>query len=127
MDMAVSPNGMPRGRYPAASIIETPFLVEYAGSGSEALWSLQEGMLGDDYKDFKVLALFTHAGGLIHTLDKPVRSLENLKGLRLRTQTGGFGDVGTLASPVGLPPGDYENLQKAISTGVLRDRRLHQS
>ena len=123
MDMAVGLNGMPRGRYPAASIIETPFLVRYAGSGSEALWNLyKEGMLGDDYKDFKVLALFTHAGGLIHTLDKPVRSLENLKGLRLRTPGPAVSamlmDLG--ASPVGLPPSAiYENLQQGNIDGLV--------
>lgn len=123
MDMAVGFNGMPRGRYPAASIIETPFLVRYAGSGSEALWNLyKEGMLGDDYKDFKVLALFTHAGGLIHTLDKPVRSPEDLKGLRLRTANPAVSamlmDLG--ASPIGLPHAAiYENLQNGNIEGLV--------
>ena len=123
MDMAVGWNGMPRDRYPAASIIETPFLARYAGSGSEALWNLyKEGMLGDDYKDFKVLALFTHAGGLIHTLDKPVRSPEDLKGLRLRTANPAVSAMLAYlgASPIGLPHAAiYENLQNGNIDGLV--------
>ncbi|MEQ5778114.1 MULTISPECIES: TRAP transporter substrate-binding protein [unclassified Thalassospira] len=123
IDMAVGLNGIPRDRYPAASIIEMPFLVKYADSGSETLWNLyKEGMLGSDYKDFKVLALFTHEGGLIHTLDKPVRSLDDLKGLRLRTPSPAVSAMleSYGASPVGLPPSAiYENLQKGNIDGLV--------
>ena len=116
MDMAVGLNGIPRDRYPAASVIEMPFLVKYADSGSETLSQLyKEGLLGSDYNDFKVLGLFTHEGGLIHTLDTPVRSLEDLKGLRLRTPSPAVSAMleSFGASPVGLPPSAiYENLQK---------------
>ncbi|MEG9883768.1 MAG: TRAP transporter substrate-binding protein [Hyphomicrobiales bacterium] len=123
MDMALGLNGIPRDRYPASSIIEMPFLVKYADSGSWTLWTLyKEGLLGHDYDGFKVLALFTHEGGLFHTLKTPVRSLDDLKGLRLRTPSPpvsamleAFG-----ASPVGLPPAAiYENLQKGAIDGVV--------
>ncbi|MAB32356.1 MULTISPECIES: TRAP transporter substrate-binding protein [Thalassospira] len=123
MDMAVGLNGIPRDRYPAASIIELPFLVKYADSGSETLWTLyKEGLLGSDYKDFKLLALFTHPGGLIHTLDNPVRSLDDLKGLRLRTPSPAISAMleSFGASPVGLPPSAiYENLQKGNIEGLV--------
>ncbi|WP_417803852.1 TRAP transporter substrate-binding protein [Thalassospira lucentensis] len=123
MDMAVGLNGIPRDRYPSASIIEMPFLVKYADSGSETLWNLyKEGLLGSDYENFKVLALFTHEGGLIHTLDKPVRSLDDLKGLRLRTPSPAVSAMLEAfgASPVGLPPSAiYENLQKGNIEGLV--------
>ena len=123
MDMAVGLNGIPRDRYPSASIIEMPFLVKYADSGSETLWNLyKEGLLGSDYENFKVLALFTHEGGLIHTLDTPVRSLDDLKGLRLRTPSPAVSAMLEAfgASPVGLPPSAiYENLQKGNIEGLV--------
>lgn len=123
MDMAVGLNGIPRDRYPAASIIEMPFLVKYADSGSETLWQLyKEGLLGSDYQDFKVLGLFTHEGGLIHTLDTPVKSLDDLKGLRLRTPSPAVSAMleSFGASPVGLPPSAiYENLQKGNIEGLV--------
>ncbi len=123
IDIALGLNGIPRDRFPASSIIEMPFLVKHADSGSRALWAMyKEGALGDEYDDFKVLALFTHHGGLIHTVDKPVRSLGDIKGLRLRTPSPAVSamlkQLG--ASPVGMPPSAiYENLQKGNLDGVV--------
>lgn len=123
VDISLGLAGIPRGRFPATSVIELPFLVEDAGSGSKALWQLyKEGALGDEYDDFKVLALFVHNGGLIHTRDTPVRQLSDLNGLRLRTP--GPASSAMLehlgASPVGLPPSQiYENLQKGVLDGLV--------
>lgn len=123
IDIALGLNGIPRGRFPASSIIELPFMVEKAGPGSKTLYTLyKEGMLGGEYDDFHVLALFTHHGGLIHTADKPVRALTDLEGLRLRTPgpavSAMLESVG--ASPVGMPPAQiYENLQKGVINGVV--------
>jgi TRAP-type C4-dicarboxylate transport system substrate-binding protein len=123
IDVALGLNGIPRGRFPASSIIELPFLVEKAGPGSKTLWTLyKEGMLGGEYDDFHVLALYTHHGGLIHTAERPVRDLEDLSGLRLRTPgpavSAMLEQLG--ASPVGMPPAQiYENLQKGVINGVV--------
>ena len=66
-------------------MIELPFLVPSALRGSQALWGLyKDGTLADEYKEYKVLALFVHNPGLIHTKDKRVVNLADLKGLRLR-------------------------------------------
>jgi len=98
-------------------------MVEDARAGSHALWSLyKEGALGSDYEDFKVLGLFTHHGGLLHTVDKPVRTLEDLAGLRLRTPSPAVSAMleAVGGSPVGLPPSAiYENLQKGSLDGVI--------
>ncbi|MEM7068893.1 MAG: TRAP transporter substrate-binding protein [Pseudomonadota bacterium] len=123
VDVALGLNGIPRDRYTSASIIELPFLVENASSGSHALWELYKaGALGNDYADFKVLGLFTHHGGLFHTIDKPVEKLEDLAGLRLRTPSPAVSAMleAVGASPVGMPPAAiYENLQKGNLDGVI--------
>lgn len=123
MDIALGLNGIPRDRYTSAAVIEMPFLVEHADAGSRALWELyKEGALGSDYADFKVLGLFTHHGGLFHTIDRPIESLEDLGGLRLRTPSPAVSALlqATGASPVGLPPSAiYENLQRGSLDGVV--------
>jgi TRAP-type C4-dicarboxylate transport system substrate-binding protein len=43
-----------------------------------------DGTLADEYKYYKVLALFVHNPGLIHTANKRVVNLADLKGLRFR-------------------------------------------
>ena len=60
-------------------------MVPSAALGSLALWTLyKDGVLADEYKDYKVLALFVHNPGLIHTTSKRVVTPSDLKGLRLR-------------------------------------------
>lgn len=123
VDIALGLAGIPRGRFPATSVIELPFMVDKAGPGSKALWDLyKEGALGKEYDDFKVLALFVHHGGLFHTVDRPVKTLEDLKGLRMRTPgpavSAMLESVG--ASPVGMPPAQiYESLERGVLDGVV--------
>ena len=69
----------------ASSVIELPFVVHDAQSGSRALWKLyKDGVFGAEYQDYKVLALFVHNPGLIHTATRPITSPADLKGVRLR-------------------------------------------
>lgn len=86
VDIALGLRGAEGEKFLGSSVIELPFLVPSALRGSQALWALyRDGTLADEYKDYKVLALFVHNPGLIHTKDKRVVSLGDLKGLRLRS------------------------------------------
>jgi len=85
VDIALGLRGAEGDKFPGSSIIELPFLVPNALAGSRTLWGLYaDGTLADEYKDYKVLALFVHNPGLIHTATKRVVNLADLKGLRLR-------------------------------------------
>lgn len=123
VDIVLGLCGIPRGRFPHSSIIELPFVVDQAQSGSDALWTLyQEGRLGNEYDDFKVLMLMTHPGAFIHTVNRPVHQLEDLKGLRLRTPGPAVSAmleyVGS--SPLALPPAEiYQALSKSAVDGLL--------
>lgn len=86
VDIALGLRGAEGDRFPGSSIIELPFLVRDSLSGSRALWALyQDGLLTDEYKDYKLLALSVHDPGLIHTISKRVVNLADLKGVRLRS------------------------------------------
>lgn len=119
VDIALGLRGAEGDRFPGSSIIELPFLVKDAPSGSRALWALyQDGMLADEYKDFKVLALSVHDPGLIHTMTKRVVSLADMKGLRLRspskTVSAALEYVGTV--PVFLLPNE---VMPAVKDGKI--------
>jgi TRAP-type C4-dicarboxylate transport system substrate-binding protein len=86
VDIALGLRGAEGDKFPGSSVIELPFLVPNALAGSRALWGLHaDGTLAGEYKDYQVLALFVHNPGLIHTANKRVVNLADLKGLRFRS------------------------------------------
>lgn len=85
IDIALGLRGAEGDHFLRSSIIELPFVVKNALDGSRALWGLyQDSLLGDEYKDYKVLALFVHNPGLIHTAEKRIIEPGDLKDQRLR-------------------------------------------
>lgn len=122
VDVALGLAGIPRGRFPHTSIIELPFVVEKAGPGSKALWRVyQDGKLGNEYDDYKVLLLMTHHGALLHTVSEPIRKLEDAQGMRLRSPGPAINAMLEFlgASPIGMPPSQiYESLEKGAVDGL---------
>jgi TRAP-type C4-dicarboxylate transport system substrate-binding protein len=85
IDIALGLRGAEGDRFPRNSIVELPFVVQDAQSGSRALWQLyMDGALGNEFQDCKVLALFVHNPGLVHTATKRIVGPADLKGMRLR-------------------------------------------
>ncbi|MDW5376177.1 TRAP transporter substrate-binding protein [Halomonas sp. HP20-15] len=122
VDIAHGLQGIPRGRFPRTSLIELPFLTRDAGAASETLWQMYPDYLAPEYRGLKVLALHAHNGGLIHTADKKVQTMEDMQGLRLRTPSPAVSQMLTAlgATPQGLPPGEvYENIQKHVIDGTV--------
>lgn len=85
IDIALGLRGAEGDRFPRSSIVELPFVVHDAQTGSRALWQLyKDGTLGSEYQEYKLLALFVHNPGLIHTATKRIVAPADLKGMRLR-------------------------------------------
>ena len=122
VDIAHGLHGIPAGRFPKTRIIDLPFLTESADAASRALWDLYPTYLADEYPGVKVLGLHAHNGGLIHTKDKQVTKMEDLKGLRIRFPSPAIKAMLEYlgAVPQGLPPGKvYENMQKGVIDGTV--------
>lgn len=122
VDIAHGLTGIPRGRFPRTSLIDIPFLTDDAGAATYALWQMLPNVLAEDYKGLKVLALHAHNGGLLHTTQKKVETMEDMQGLRIRTPSPAVSDMLSFlgATPQGLPPGEvYENLQRGVLDGTV--------
>lgn len=105
-DLAWGPTSGIAGRFPMTSVIELPFMHRTAAGGSQMLADLWERYLKKEYDDTRVLFLHVHAAGHTHTQGKPIRVLEDFKGLRLRTPTAVFSEMLDMlgATKVILPP-----------------------
>ena len=122
VDIAVGLHGIPRGRFPRTGIIDLPFLTRSADEATRILWTLYPKYLKDEYQGVKVLGLFAHNGGVIHTRERKVERIEDLKGLRIRSPSPAVNEMLSFlgATPVGMPPAQvYENLQKGVIDGVV--------
>ncbi|MEQ9694804.1 TRAP transporter substrate-binding protein [Shimia sp. SDUM112013] len=110
--------GYTPGRFPRAEVFELPFTMTNAEAVSRSYWELaEETMMDQDFKDFKVLGLWVHGPGLIHS-KKPIESVADLNGVKLRAPTrvtnGMFSSLG--ATPVGMP---VPAVPEALSKGVI--------
>ena len=86
VDIALGLRGAEGDKFLGSSVVELPFLVPSAARGSQALWGLyKDGTLADEWKDYKVLALFVHNPGLIHTKEKQILEPADMKGVRFRS------------------------------------------
>lgn len=115
--------GYTPGRFPAAEVFELPFMGSMSAEDtSSALWKFYEKYLGDTFNDIKVLAVHVHGPGVIHTKGKPVNSLDDMAGLKLRTPTRIAAKLLEAAgsTPIGMPvPAFPEALSKGVVDGGI--------
>jgi TRAP-type C4-dicarboxylate transport system substrate-binding protein len=119
-------HGATPGRFPITEIVQVPFLIGSAEIGTKVLndAELRGKYLDAEHRGVKVLLLFTHQPGNVHTTRKPIRAVEDMRGLRLRFGSPTIRDyVAALgATPVGVQPTEQvEQLQKGTIDGVFID------
>lgn len=110
--------GYTAGRFPKMEVFELPFLIGDAESASKAAWEYYERHGRDEFKDVKPLAVHVHDAGYLHTRDKPVRTLPDFRGLKLRAPTRQTNRLLAAlgAAPVSMP---VTGLADALSKGVI--------
>jgi TRAP-type C4-dicarboxylate transport system substrate-binding protein len=122
-DIAWSVQGYTANRFPLSQIIELPGLFDSAELGSCAFQKLYDsGTLDKEYAETHVLYVHTHGLGHLSTKDKPVTTLADLKGLKIRRPTAVIGKLLTElgAEPVGMPaPRIYESVQHGTIDGFM--------
>ena len=114
------------GRFPLTEIVNLPFMVGSAEVGIKVLndSQLRAKYLDAEHKGVKILMLLTHQPGGPHTTRKPIRAIDDFKGLRLRFASPTVRDfVQALgAAPMGVQPTEVsDQLQKGTLDGAFMD------
>jgi TRAP-type C4-dicarboxylate transport system substrate-binding protein len=110
--------GYTPGRFPVSEAFELPFLAGTATETTMALQEYQAKYMGEELAEVHPLLIHAPAAYKIHTRDKPVESMEDLQGLKIRapsrTMTDGLNALG--ATAVGMP---VPEVPQALTTGVI--------
>ena len=119
-------HGSTPGRFPLTELINLPYMVGSAEIGVKVLndAELRRQYLDAEHKGVRVLMLFVHTPGGVFTSTRPIRTLADFKGARLRYTSPTTRDyIQALgATPMGVPPTDTnEQMQKGVIDGTFVD------
>jgi len=112
------------GRFPLTSVFELPFMITTATQTSRAMWKAYEKFpeLQKEYGKVKLLALFCHPAGGFNTVNKPVKTIEDLKGMKFRTASPHVTEALKMfgAVPVNMPVTEtYTALERGVIEGTV--------
>jgi len=123
VDASWSYHGYVPGRFKLPQIVEQPGLGVNAEAASVALWRVQDKYFkkAGEFEGLTLAGMFTHGPGYVHTI-KPMNSLAELKGKKIRIGGGIQSDLGKRfeITPIAAPGSKvYEMLQQGVIDGVF--------
>ncbi|MFP4476916.1 MAG: TRAP transporter substrate-binding protein [Desulfatibacillaceae bacterium] len=109
-----------RGRFPVMEAVDLPMGYPNGMVASKVADSFAKQVMPKELRDVKVLYVHAHGPGLLHT-QKPVRELEDIKGMKIRATGLSAKVVEALGGvPVAMAqPKTYENLKRGVVEGTL--------
>ncbi len=119
-DLGFSLFAYTRGRFPVMAAVDLPMGYPSGEVASKVAYEFEKAFKPKELNDVKVLYLHAHGPGLLHT-KKPVRKLEDLKGMKIRATGLSAKVVKALGGiPVAMSQGGtYEALQKGVVEGTF--------
>jgi TRAP-type C4-dicarboxylate transport system substrate-binding protein len=109
------------GKFPKTDVASLPFEQNEPLEGSLALWRVYaRGLLADEYRDVKVLGLFTFGQAAMHSI-RPIHSPADLVGMKMRSGSKLQSDMELALGivPLNFNPADaYEALNRGAIQGV---------
>ncbi|HOW57443.1 MAG TPA: TRAP transporter substrate-binding protein DctP, partial [Smithellaceae bacterium] len=107
---------------PRISAFDLPFIFKNAVQNTEILYDVYEQYLADDFKDYKVLWLYSCDTGQLHSVTKPIRKIEDLQGMKMRTPSSYMSEALRLlgVNPLSMPLSELAvSLDKHVIDGML--------
>jgi len=115
--------GSTAGRFPSTEVFELPFIGARRGIvNARASQEFADANLAKETSDIKLLSYWSHDHGLIHS-NKEVKTMDDLKGLKLRSPTRLAGEalkaLGATAIPMPIPQVPESLAQRVIDGCVV--------
>ena len=121
-DLAFGLPGYTASKFPMTLMTELPGVLDEA-TATQKIWDNIDHIRGE-YKRVHLFSIWTNAQNVLYTRDKPVRSLADVKGMKIRVPSRNAGLVAESwgAVPISMPvPEIYNAMQTGVIDGVLID------
>jgi len=122
-DMGVSHIQYTRGRFPMMEVFDLPLGFPSGWVATQVSSDFFNKYKPREWNDVHVLYVNTSGPLILQTIGKPVKTLEDLKGLKIRA-TGRMTDVVKALGAVPIPlemPDVYDSLRRAVIDGIMVD------
>ena len=122
VDIAFVMHGIPSGRFPLIELTHLPMLFKSGEQSAQVLMDLVPEYLAAEHKGVKILYIFGHSPGVLHSSKKAVYRPEDMQGLRIRHPSSVIGETLRAwgASPAGMPVSELAgNLEKGVIDGLV--------
>ncbi len=120
-DIGFSVLAYTRGRFPVMAAVDLPLGYPNGKVATKLINEVYKKFKPKELLDTQVMYLHAHGPGLVHTKGRPVKKLEDMKGLKFRAHGTSALVVQALGgTPVPKPmPETYQMLQKGVVDGAL--------
>ena len=121
-DLVFTLPGYTAGRFPIMEVFELPFMTRNAESASKAAWEFYEKYARQEFAAVKPIWFNVHDNGYIHTRERQVKTLADLRGLKMRAPSRQTTKMMQLlgASAVAMPlPQVTDSLSKGVIDGFI--------
>ncbi|MCA0873038.1 TRAP transporter substrate-binding protein [Seohaeicola saemankumensis] len=121
-DLSIGLPGYTASNFPLTLLSELPGLLDEA-TGTKELWDNID-LFKDEYRRVQLVSLWSNAANLLYMRDKPVRTLDDIQGLKIRVPSRNAGLIVEAwgATPVSMPvPEIYNAMQTGVIDGAMID------
>jgi TRAP-type C4-dicarboxylate transport system substrate-binding protein len=121
-DICFTLPGYTSNDFPMMALTELPGMAESGADGTRKLWANFDRFLAREYKDARVLMLWNSDTASIMSKSKPVRTLEDMRGLKIRTPSAAqSAQLETLgAIPIDMPANQiYNSLDRGVVDAAM--------
>ncbi len=110
------------GRFPRIAVLDLPFLCDNATHATKVMYDLYDKNFAADFKDYKVLWLYSPGPGQLMSATKAMHTADVLQGMKMRASSAYMSKALKLlgSNPVGMPISKLTmSLQKKVIDGML--------
>lgn len=121
-DITFTLPGYTSADFPLMSLSELPGMAGSSEEGTRKMWQHMKFFTDGEMKESKPLVIWTGDAAAVMTRSKPVRRLEDMKGMKIRTPSSAQSEqlIALGATPIDMPAGQiYNSIERGVVDGAL--------